>query len=68
MELLSTEAGEPVKSSYTKGWNEWRGYRSNEAMGLNGYIDSAMNGERTMDEAIKAATGDINAVLKRYYK
>ena len=68
MELLSTEAGEPLKTSYTKGWNEWRGYRSNEAMGLNGYIDSAMNGERTMDEAIKAATGDINAVLKRYYK
>lgn len=68
MELLSTEAGEPLKTSYTKGWNEWRGYRSNEAMGLNGYIDSAFNGERTMDQAIEAAAKDINVVLKRYYK
>ena len=68
MELLNKEAGEPLKTSYTKGWNEWRGYRANEAMGLNGYIDSALNGERTMDQAITAATKDINVVLSRYYK
>ena len=68
MELLNKEAGEPLKTSYTKGWNEWRGYRANEAMGFNGYIDSALNGERTMDQAITAATKDINVVLSRYYK
>lgn len=68
MDLLNKEANETLITSYTKGWNEWRGYRSSEAQGFNGYLDAAFNGEMTMDEAIEASTKDVNKVLARYYK
>lgn len=68
MEILNEEAAEPLKTSYTKGWNEWRGYRSSETQGLNGYLDAAFNGEMSLDDALKGATKDVNSVLARYYK
>jgi len=67
MYILKEQAAMPMRTSYTKGWNEWRGYGAAEALGLNGLIDGIVNGEMTFDQAMQEAPNDINTVLDRYY-
>lgn len=68
MQLLRDMASDEMTTSYTKGWSEWRGYAAADSMGLNGIIDSIINGEITFDAGMKSATESINKVLARYYK
>lgn len=68
MQLLRDMANDEMTTSYTKGWNEWRGYGAADTMGLNGVIDSIINGETSFDAGMKSATESINKVLARYYK
>jgi multiple sugar transport system substrate-binding protein len=66
--LLLDIAAKTMKNSFTQGWGEWRGYGSSESMGLNGAIDGMLNGDYTLDEALKIAEKTANKVLERYYK
>ncbi len=68
MELLRDMASDEMTTSYTKGWSEWRGYGAADSMGLNGTIDSIINGEVSFDEGMAKAKESINKVLARYYK
>ena len=54
-------------TSYTQGWSEWVGYGAAESMGLNGAIDSILNGETTLAEVLPSLTESINKILSRYY-
>ncbi len=66
--LLLTQAAKTLKTSYTQGWSEWRGYGPAENLGLNGIIDAIIDGDMPFDEGMKKAEININAILKRYYK
>ena len=68
MDLLLKQAAETMKTSFTLGWSEWRGYGAAESMGLNGIIDGILNGSTSFDDGMKAADRNVNAVLKRYYR
>lgn len=68
MLMLIDQAGGPMKTSYTMGWNEWRGYGGSETLGLSGMYDSINNGEIGFDEGIAKVTQNINKVLERFYK
>ncbi len=66
--LLNTQASGEMKTSFTLGWSEWRGYGAAETLGLNGLIDAVLNKDMSYDEAMKKGTDSINSVLSRYYK
>ncbi len=68
MNVLIEQAGSPMRTSFTKGWSEWRGYGAAEALGFNGLIDGVTNGEMTLEEALTKGEKSINTVLARYYK
>lgn len=68
MDLILKLGNNPVRTSFTKGWSEWRGYGGAEGMGLNGAIDKVVNGEEDLYKAIFDSTIYVNKVLKRYYK
>jgi len=68
MYILKEQAASLMKTSFTKGWSEWRGYGAAEALGFNGLIDGVINGEMTLDQAITKGEKSINTVLSRYYK
>ncbi len=68
MGLLIEQAAGEMKTSYTLGWSEWRGYGAAETLGLNGIVDAVINGEMTFDEALADGTESINTVFERYYK
>ncbi len=68
MEMLIEQAAGEMKTSYTMGWNEWRGYGGSEALGLNGMYDSIINGDISFDEGMAKVAENINKVLARYYK
>ncbi len=68
MYILKEQAASPMKTSFTKGWSEWRGYGAAEALGFNGLIDGVINGEMTLDQALVKGEKSINTVLSRYYK
>lgn len=68
MDLLLKQANKGMKTSYTLGWSEWRGYGAAESMGLNGIIDGILNGSTSFDDGMKAANRNINAILNRYYR
>ena len=68
MALLNEQAAGDMKTSFTLGWSEWRGYAAAETLGLNGLIDAILDGDMNYDEAMKKGTVGINAVLSRYYK
>ncbi len=57
----------PMMNSFTLGWSEWRGYGPAAGLGLNGAIDSILNGEASFTEALEKAKEYINEVLARYY-
>ncbi len=65
--LLVKMAAKKMLNSFTKGWSEWRGYGGAEKMGLNGALDSILNGE-SFDKVWPKAVEYINKVLARYYK
>jgi multiple sugar transport system substrate-binding protein len=68
MNVLSTQASQTMKTSYTMGWSEWRGYGAAESMGFNSVIDAIINGTMTYNDGMAQATKSINTVLSRYYK
>jgi len=68
MYILKEQAASAMKTSFTKGWSEWRGYGAAEALGFNGLIDGVINGEMSLDEALIKGKKSINTVLSRYYK
>lgn len=68
MYILKEQAASKMTTSFTKGWNEWRGYGAAAALGLNGAIDGILNGELSFDDALTQGTKAINTVLTRYYK
>ncbi|MDR9391334.1 MAG: sugar ABC transporter substrate-binding protein [Trueperaceae bacterium] len=57
----------PGKTSFTPNWGEWRGYAAAEEGGMNGELDAAFNGSKTIDEAIERFTEYGNGVLERVY-
>lgn len=65
--LLIKIAAKKMMNSFTKGWSEWRGYGGSDRMGLNGAIDSILNGA-SFDEVWPKAVEYANKVLERYYK
>lgn len=65
--LLLELANLPMITSFTMGWDEWRGYGPAEGLGLNGAIDAIINAEMSFEDALEKATSDINKVLERYY-
>ncbi len=67
-DLLIMQAAEEMRTSFTLGWGEWRGYGAAEALGLNGVIDGIIDGELEYEAAMKIAQKNVNAVLGRYYK
>lgn len=68
MIILTQQAASPMRTSFTKGWGEWRGYAAAESLGFNGVIDGIINGELQFDEGMSDVTDSVNTVLKRYYK
>jgi len=68
MNVLKEQAASEMRTSFTKGWSEWRGYGAAEALGFNGLIDGVINGEISLDEALVKGEKSINTVLARYYK
>ncbi|MBR5098982.1 MAG: hypothetical protein IK091_07165, partial [Spirochaetales bacterium] len=67
MQLFRDHASDTFVTSYTQGWSEWVGYGAAESMGLNGAIDSILNGETTLAEVLPSLTESINKILSRYY-
>lgn len=65
--LLTEQAAGEMKTSYTLGWSEWRGYGAAETLGLNGIIDATINGEMTFEEALENGKESINVIFERYY-
>ena len=68
MDILLKQANMPMKSSYSIGWSEWRGYGAAESVGLNGIIDAIIDGDMSFDNGMKTANESINKILKRYYR
>ncbi len=68
MGLLIKQADGELRTSFTLGWSEWRGYAAAETLGLNGLIDAIINGEESFDKGMSEGAEGINAVLGRYYK
>jgi multiple sugar transport system substrate-binding protein len=63
--LLLTWAEAIGPSPFTPGWGEWRGYV--DGAGLQGQLDDAFNGNRTVEEAIATAAQTANTVLARFF-
>ncbi|MFB6290324.1 MAG: sugar ABC transporter substrate-binding protein [Candidatus Bipolaricaulia bacterium] len=59
---------QPMKTSFTKSWSEWRGYGGAEGLGLTGAIDQVINGSKSFDKAMKEASQYINEVLDEAYE
>ena len=68
MLILLDQASSETKTSYTMGWNEWRGYGGAETLGLSGMYDAIIDGEIGFDEGLAKVTENINKVLARFYK
>ncbi|MHB0896368.1 MAG: ABC transporter substrate-binding protein [Spirochaetales bacterium] len=68
MDLLLNQSAKTMKTSFSLGWSEWRGYGAAESVGLNGIIDAVIDGEMSFDASLKAADQNINKILQRYYK
>ncbi len=68
MGLLIEQADGELKTSFTLGWSEWRGYAAAETLGLNGLVDAIINGDVSFEKGMKEGAEGINAVLSRYYK
>ena len=66
--VLKDQAGSPMRTSFTKGWSEWRGYGAAESLGFNGYIDAVLNGTMTFDAAMAECPEVLNKVFMRYYQ
>ncbi|MGL6314857.1 ABC transporter substrate-binding protein [Vibrio sp. WXL103] len=50
-------------SGFSANWSAWRGYGASGSGGLNGELDQAFNGRKSIEEAIDAATAYGNQVL-----
>ena len=57
-----------IRSTFTKGWSEWRGYGPAESMGFNGAVDGIIDGEFQRDKAFAEVSENAKSVLARYYK
>ena len=67
-EVLIYQAAERMRTSFTLGWSEWRGYGAAETLGFNGVIDAVIDGDMSFEEGMEAAETNVNAVLDRYYR
>ena len=67
MQLFRDHASATFVTSYTQGWSEWVGYGAAESMGLNGAVDSILNGETTLSEILPSLKLSIDKILARYY-
>lgn len=67
-EVLIDQAGETMRTSFTLGWGEWRGYGAAETLGLNGVIDGIIDGEFSFEDGMEKADKNINTVLDRLYR
>jgi len=67
MQLFRDHASDTFVTSYTQGWSEWVGYGAAESMGLNGAVDSILNGEATLSEILPSLKLSIDKILARYY-
>lgn len=67
MQLFRDHASDTFVTSYTQGWSEWVGYGAAESMGLNGAVDSILNGETTLSEILPSLKLSIDKILARYY-
>ena len=65
--VLKDQAASPMRTSFTKGWSEWRGYGAAESLGFNGYIDAVLNGTKTFEEAMEESPKVLDKVFVRYY-
>ncbi|MEM9424716.1 MAG: extracellular solute-binding protein, partial [Spirochaetota bacterium] len=65
--IFSIAAGD-IRSTFTKGWSEWRGYGPAESMGLNGAVDGIIDGEFERGAALAEVAENANAALARHYK
>lgn len=65
--ILTQQAAQTMKTSFTMGWSEWRGYGAAANLGLNSILDSIINGDMSFDEGMSKADKNINSVLARYY-
>lgn len=68
MDLLLKQTAKTMKTSYTLGWSEWRGYGAAENLGFNGIVDAVIDGGMSYEDSLKAADKNVNKVLQRYYK
>lgn len=66
--VLIHQAGETMRTSFTLGWSEWRGYGAAETLGFNGVIDGIIDGEFSFEEGMEMAKKNANSVLDRYYR
>lgn len=67
MQLFRDHASDTFVTSYTQGWSEWVGYGAAESMGLNGAVDSILNGETTIAQVLPSLKESIDKILARYY-
>lgn len=66
-EVLIDQAGETMRTSFTLGWGEWRGYGAAETLGFNGVVDGIIDGEFSFKVGMEKANKNVNTVLERYY-
>ena len=57
-----------MRTSFTLGWGEWRGYGAAQALGFNGVIDGIIDGEIPFSEGMETARENADTVLDRYYR
>ncbi len=67
-DILIKQAGETMRTSFTLGWGEWRGYGASETLGFNGIIDGIIDGEFSFEKGMETALKNVNTVLDRYYR
>ena len=67
-EVLIHQAAETMRTSFTLGWGEWRGYGAAQALGFNGVIDGIIDGEIPFSEGMETARENADTVLDRYYR
>jgi len=67
-EVLIKQAAETMRTSFTLGWGEWRGYGAAETLGFNGVVDGIIDGDFSFEEGMAAADKNVNTVLDRYYR
>lgn len=62
-ELMVEWGGLSGPTSFTMGWNEWRGYTGGD--GMEAFLDEVLNGRMDLDEAIERTENRGNEVLGR---